>query len=79
MMPGSNSFLEVASHVLTTASANKTDDYVIATECTAVESPYKLVGDEEVVKSIGKHAPLEPAPIDPAVDKWFYLSGASNL
>jgi hypothetical protein len=39
------------------------------------ESPFKVGDDDEIVKAVGKHNPLPPAGIDPAIDKWFYFSG----
>ena len=43
------------------------------------ESPYKVTADDNVVKAIPAAAHKPAAPIDPSVDKWFFISGTSNL
>lgn len=59
---------------------NKTDEYEISTINTNVaDSPYAVGKDDEKVKAIPAPNPLQPAPIDPSVDKWFFLSGQPNL
>jgi len=42
-------------------------------------SPYLVGAEDEVVKNIPAGAAKAPAPIDPSVDKWFFISGTSNL
>ncbi|KAG0048741.1 Inorganic pyrophosphatase [Gryganskiella cystojenkinii] len=58
----------------------KAEGYDIKVDNVAVEgSPYKATADSEVVRSIPAASPKTAAPIDPSVDKWFFISGTSNL
>lgn len=56
--------------------SNKGDGFKINTaNATVVESPYKVNADDAEYAAVPKHSPLAPAPIDPSIDKWFFLSG----
>ncbi|KAF9422884.1 Inorganic pyrophosphatase [Podila epigama] len=58
----------------------KADAYDIKVANVSVEkSPYKVSADDEVVKSIPSASAKPASPIDPSVDKWFFISGTSNL
>ncbi|KAG0261751.1 Inorganic pyrophosphatase [Mortierella polycephala] len=58
----------------------KTEAYDIQVSNVTIEkSPYLVTADDEVVKAIPTAAPKPAAPIDPSVDKWFFISGTSNL
>jgi inorganic pyrophosphatase len=57
---------------------NKGDGYEISVKnATNDVSPYKAADTE--LQSVPKAAPKAPAPIDPSIDKWFFLSGQPNL
>ncbi|KAF9981051.1 Inorganic pyrophosphatase [Mortierella antarctica] len=43
------------------------------------KSPYLVTAEDDVVKSLPTSAAKPAAPIDPSVDKWFFISGTSNL
>ena len=46
---------------------------------TVVDSPYRVGTDDAQYQAIPK-GPTKPAlPIDPSIDKWFFLSGQPNL
>jgi inorganic pyrophosphatase len=56
----------------------KCDEYDITVANSSVAaSPYMVATDSEEYKAIPKASPKDAHPIDPSVDKWFYLSGAS--
>lgn len=58
----------------------KAEAYDIKVSNVSVEgSPYKVTAEDDVVKSLPTAAPKTAAPIDPSVDKWFFISGTSNL
>ncbi|KAI8912723.1 inorganic pyrophosphatase [Gorgonomyces haynaldii] len=58
----------------------KTADYDIQVANVSVtESPYTISTDDEQYKNLPKHAPKPANPIDPSIDKWFFLSGQPNL
>ncbi|KAJ3267815.1 Inorganic pyrophosphatase [Terramyces sp. JEL0728] len=58
----------------------KTDDYSISVANSVVEgSPYKVAADDAQYKAIPKSNPKAPEPMDPSIDKWFFLSGQPNL
>ena len=62
--------------MITKQVENKGDDFVVnCVNTTVQDSPYRVEGDDEAVKAVGKHNPLPPAGIDPSIDKWFYFSG----
>lgn len=42
-------------------------------------SPYKVNSTDSAYTSIPSDARVAAAPIDPSIDKWFFLSGQSNL
>ncbi|KAF8984599.1 Inorganic pyrophosphatase [Entomortierella lignicola] len=46
---------------------------------TVEDSPYKVAVEDESVQSIPAASNKAPAPIDPSVDKWFFISGTSNF
>jgi hypothetical protein len=47
-----------------------------STNLTVKNSPSR-VGVEQI-PAIPKNENLAPAPIDPSIDKWFFISGAAN-
>ncbi|KAI8053430.1 inorganic diphosphatase [Syncephalis plumigaleata] len=58
----------------------KSDKYDLnITNLTVEGSPAKITYDDPVAKSIPAGENLPPHPIDPSVDKWFFISGAANL
>ncbi|CAG8529318.1 2395_t:CDS:10 [Acaulospora morrowiae] len=58
----------------------KTDKYNIAVNNLAVEgSPGKITPDSSIYQSIRPGENQQSAPIDPSIDKWFFISGTSNL
>ncbi|KAK9763000.1 Inorganic pyrophosphatase [Basidiobolus ranarum] len=70
---------EAWKRLITGAIPAKTEVYDLALENTAVEgSPY-LITNESDFKQIPEESRQPPAPIDSSVDKWFYISGTSNL
>ncbi|KAF9543123.1 Inorganic pyrophosphatase [Mortierella hygrophila] len=59
---------------------SKTDVYDLQVSNVSVQgSPYLVGAEDEVVKNIPAAAAKPAAPIDPSVDKWFFISGTSNL
>ncbi|KAG0207571.1 Inorganic pyrophosphatase [Mortierella sp. GBA30] len=46
---------------------------------TVEKSPYLVTAEDDVVKNIPAAAGKPAAPIDPSVDKWFFISGTSNF
>ncbi|KAF9353223.1 Inorganic pyrophosphatase [Mortierella sp. AD094] len=59
---------------------SKAEAYDIQVANVSVEeSPYKVTADDDVVKAIPAASHKAPAAIDPSVDKWFFISGTSNL
>jgi inorganic pyrophosphatase len=59
---------------------SKGDGYSLVVKNVTVDgSPFLISqGDEEYAK-VPKSSPKEAAPLDPTIDKWFYLSGQPNL
>ncbi|KAF9336430.1 Inorganic pyrophosphatase [Podila minutissima] len=58
----------------------KAEAYDIKVSNVSVEkSPYKVGAEDELVKSIPAPSPKPASSIDPSVDKWFFISGTSNL
>ncbi|RKF65619.1 Inorganic pyrophosphatase [Golovinomyces cichoracearum] len=45
------------------------------TNITVSKSPFRISPDQ--IPSIGPNENLSPAPIDPSIDKWFFISGAA--
>ncbi|KAF9146108.1 Inorganic pyrophosphatase [Linnemannia schmuckeri] len=59
---------------------SKTEAYDIQVSNVSVQgSPYLAGAEDEVAKNIPAAAAKPAAPIDPSVDKWFFISGTSNL
>ncbi|KAF8948281.1 Inorganic pyrophosphatase [Haplosporangium gracile] len=59
---------------------SKAETYDIQVSNVSVQgSPYLISAEDEVVKNIPAAAAKPAAPIDPSVDKWFFISGTSNL
>ncbi|KAG9061379.1 Inorganic pyrophosphatase [Linnemannia hyalina] len=59
---------------------SKTEVYDLQVSNVSVQgSPYLVGAEDEVVKNIPAAAAKPAAPIDPSVDKWFFISGTSNL
>jgi inorganic pyrophosphatase len=46
-----------------------------STNLTATQSPFRVSPDQ--LPHIPSGENLHPAPIDPSIDKWFFISGAS--
>jgi len=70
---------EAWKRLITKAIPSKGDSYDICVANAAVnDSPYKVAADEEKYAAIPAATPYSEAPIDPSVDKWFFLSGTPN-
>jgi hypothetical protein len=52
---------------------------VLRSNVSVQGSPYLVGAEDDVVKNIPAAAAKPAAPIDPSVDKWFFISGTSNL
>ncbi|KAK9768129.1 Inorganic pyrophosphatase [Basidiobolus ranarum] len=66
--------------LITGAIPPKAELYDLALENTTVEgSPYKIASDNDACKKIPEDSRKPSAPIDSSVDKWFYISGTSNV
>ena len=50
------------------------DDMCYSANGTIPNSPHRV---DPSRLNIPKHEDKAPAPIDPSIDKWFYISGAS--
>ncbi|CAG8450841.1 8091_t:CDS:2 [Ambispora leptoticha] len=62
------------------STAAKTDKYDLSIANLTVEnSPGKITVDDPLYQSIPADSRQPSAPIDPSVDKWFFISGTSNL
>ncbi|CAG8440683.1 13591_t:CDS:2 [Ambispora gerdemannii] len=58
----------------------KTDKYELSVANLTVDtSPGRITADDSLYKSIPIDSRQSPAPIDPSIDKWFFISGTSNL
>jgi len=51
-----------------------TDAYDPSTNVLVPNSPHRV---DPKTLNIPRHEDKTPAPIDPSIDKWFYISGAS--
>jgi len=70
---------EAWKRLITKAIPSKGDSYDICVANVAVEdSPYKVSASEEKYAAIPAATPYSEAPIDPSVDKWFFLSCNQN-
>jgi len=70
---------EAWKRLITKAIPSKGDNYDIVVANAAVEdSPYKVAASDEKYAAIPAATPYSEAPIDPSVDKWFFLSGTPN-
>lgn len=49
---------------------------ICRTNLTVKQSPNRVTPDQ--LPHIPSHENLYPAPIDPSIDKWFFISGAAN-
>ncbi|KAF9924500.1 Inorganic pyrophosphatase [Linnemannia zychae] len=59
---------------------SKGEGYDIQVNNVTVQgSPYLAGPEDEAVKNIPAASPKPAAPIDPSVDKWFFISGTSNF
>ncbi|KAF9976827.1 Inorganic pyrophosphatase [Actinomortierella ambigua] len=59
---------------------SKTEAYNIQVVNTNVDaSPYKVSNEDERVQGVAINAAKAPAPIDPSIDKWFFISGQTNM
>jgi inorganic pyrophosphatase len=57
----------------------KTDQYKLDVTNLSIEgSPGKITTDNPIYKAIPPASPQPPQPIDPSVDKWFFISGTAN-
>ncbi|KAH6569517.1 hypothetical protein BASA50_000147 [Batrachochytrium salamandrivorans] len=62
------------------ATACKTDDYdICAANANVVDSPYRTVAGDAQYAALPKSSPKPALPVDPSIDKWFFLSGQPNL
>ncbi|RIA95027.1 inorganic diphosphatase [Glomus cerebriforme] len=59
---------------------NKSDKYEVNIHNLSVEgSPGQITVNDPLYKNIPHDSRQPPAPIDPSIDKWFFISGTSNL
>ncbi|KAI8809837.1 inorganic diphosphatase [Cladochytrium replicatum] len=59
---------------------NETDKYKISTSNVAVaDSPYKVGAADPTYSGLPKESRIPAAPIDPSVDKWFFIAAGSSL
>jgi len=66
--------------LITGAVPQKNERYDLAVTNVSVEgSPYKVSSDDAAIKSVPAESAKPAAPIDPSVDKWFFISGTSSL
>jgi len=66
---------EAWRRLISGAVPNKTEKYEIFTNNTQVsDSPYKVAPDSEIPKSIPPHEEKTPNPLDPSVDKWYFVA-----
>jgi inorganic pyrophosphatase len=66
---------EAWKKLITKAIPNKTEKYDIQTVNTQVsDSPYKVAADSDAVKAIPPHEDKPGNPIDPSVDKWYFVA-----
>ncbi|TPX58763.1 inorganic diphosphatase [Spizellomyces sp. 'palustris'] len=71
---------EAWHRLITKAVPNKGESYDVTTANTTVaDSPYKVGTDSAEYKSVPASAPKPPGPVDPSIDKWFFISGQPNL
>ncbi|KAL1923562.1 uncharacterized protein VTP21DRAFT_8542 [Calcarisporiella thermophila] len=71
-----NECYEAWKRLITGAIPPKAEKYDIQVSNVSVEnSPYKVAADDEVVKRIPQEQKKPAAPIDPSIDKWFFISG----
>lgn len=58
----------------------KTDQYDVSVANAAVgDSPYKVAQDDAQYAALPKASGKPAQPVDPSVDKWFFLSGQPSL
>ncbi|KAL2911103.1 Inorganic pyrophosphatase [Polyrhizophydium stewartii] len=71
---------EAWRRLITKAIPAKADEYEIAVANTEVaDSPYRVTSDDAQHAALPKSSPKPALPIDPSIDKWFFLSGQPNL
>ena len=54
---------------------DRTDPVLRRLNVTVGHSPFRV--DANSVPSVPNGQDLKPAPIDPSIDKWFFISGAA--
>jgi len=70
---------EAWKRLITKAIPSKGDNYdIVVANATVEDSPYKVAAADEKYAAIPAATPYAEAPIDPSVDKWFFLSGTPN-
>ena len=60
--------------ILNTVTGFDTDAQASSTNVLVPNSPHRV---DPKTLNIPRHEDKTPAPIDPSIDKWFYISGAS--
>ncbi|KAJ3089683.1 Inorganic pyrophosphatase [Quaeritorhiza haematococci] len=66
--------------LITRQVPSKTESYDISVHNVAVaDSPYKISTTDALYNSLPADSRKPPNPIDPSVDKWFFISGQPNL
>jgi len=59
---------------------NRTDKYNIdITNLTIDRSPGRISINDSLYQSIPPNSKLQNATVDPSINKWFFISGTSNL
>ncbi|KAI8927966.1 inorganic pyrophosphatase [Entophlyctis helioformis] len=56
-----------------------TEQNIRVANATVDESPFKVAADDAAYAALPKSAPKPAHPVDPSIDKWFFLSGQPNL
>ncbi len=68
------------SRLISRAVPSKTDKYDIqVVNSTQTTSPYHVGVEDGVYTALPADSRAPPAPLDPAVDKWFFISGTPSL
>ncbi|CAI2184857.1 6569_t:CDS:2 [Funneliformis geosporum] len=71
---------EAWRRLITGQIPNKTDKYELNINNLTIEgSPGLITVDDPLYQSIPSESRKQAAPIDPSIDKWFFISGTSNL
>ncbi|KAF9577880.1 Inorganic pyrophosphatase [Lunasporangiospora selenospora] len=71
---------EAWKSLILSEDTSKAENYDINVKNFTVEkSPHRIGTEDDTFKVIPAASPKVAAPIDPSVDKWFFISGTTNL